>query len=125
MAGSASEDQIQVAKRQITWSLVGLFIIGIAEFVAKDILFKDTGTKLGVTEAKELLVQITNFVAGTMGTFAFAFLLYAGYLYVTAAGKEDNVTKAKTIIIGAFIGLILAGAAFALTTTLVELDASR
>lgn len=125
VAGSAIDDEITTAKRQITWSLVGLFVVAISEFVAQGILFKDQGTTLGLTNAKDLFVQITNFVSGLIGTLSFVFLLYAGYLYVTAAGKEDNVTKAKQILTGAAIGLILAGSAFAITTTIVTLDAAR
>jgi len=125
VAGSFSEDQIATAKKQITWSLVGLFVIGISEFVAKDILFQEQGESLGVLEAKQLFAQVTNFVAGTLGTFSFAFLLYAGYLYVTARDNEENTAKAKKIIMGAFLGLILAGAAFAITNTIVELDIAR
>ncbi len=125
VAGSYSDDQIATAKRQIMWSVVGLFIIAVSELVVKDILFQDQGQALGVDQAKQLFAQVTNFIAGTMGTLSFAFLLYAGYLYVTGSGNDENIAKAKKIIIGAFIGLILAAAAFALTTTIVELDPTR
>lgn len=125
VAGSFSDDEIGKAKKQITWAVVGLFIVGISEFVAKRVLFVDEGSTLGVQDAKELFAQVTNFIAGTLGTLSFAFLLYAGYLYVSGSANEDNVAKAKKIIIGAFIGLILAAAAFAITNTVVELDASR
>jgi len=125
VAGSASDDQIGKAKKQITWALVGLFVIGIAEFVVKDILFKNRGTTLGVNEAKELFVNLTNFIAGTMGTLSFVFLLYAGYLYVLGSANEDNVAKSKKIMMGAAIGIVLALAAFAIVNTVVELDASR
>lgn len=125
VGGSFSDDQIAGAKKQITWALVGLFVVGISEFVAKDILFRNRGTELGVDAAQQLFAQVTNFVAGTMGTLAFAAMIYAGYLYVAARDNEDNVAKAKKIIVGAIIGLILAAAAFAITNTIVELDATR
>jgi hypothetical protein len=125
VAGSYSDDQVGKAKKQITWALVGLFVVGVSEFVAKRILFVDEGSSLGVANAEQLFAQVTNFIAGTLGTLSFAFLLYAGYLYISGAANEDNVAKAKKIVIGAFIGLLLAGAAFALTNTIVELDASR
>ncbi len=124
VAGSSSDDQIAKAKKQITWALVGLFVIGISEFAVKNVLFKDQGTTLGIEEGKQLLVQITNFIAGTMGTLAFAFLLYAGYLYTLGAQNEDNIAKAKKIIMGAVVGIILAIAAFAIVNTVVTLDAS-
>jgi len=124
VAGSTSEDQIAKAKKQITWALVGLFVIGIAEFVAKDVIFQNQGTSLGVDQAKQLLASLTDFVAGTIGTLSFLFLFYAGYLYSLGSQNEDNVAKAKKIIIGAVIGIMLALGAFAFTSTLLDLAAS-
>lgn len=124
VAGSSSDDQIAKAKKQITWALVGLFVIGISEFAVKNVLFQNQGKSLGIEEGKQLLVQVTNFIAGTMGTLAFALLLYAGYLYTLGAQNEDNVAKSKKIIMGAVVGIILAIAAFAIVNTVVTLDAS-
>lgn len=125
VVGSASEDQIAKAKKQITWGLVGLFVIGISEFVVKEVLFQNQGTRLGLEEAKQVFAQITNFIAGTLGTLSFVFLLYAGYLYTLGVQNEDNVAKAKKIIMGALLGILLAIAAFAIVNTVLELDASR
>lgn len=125
VAGSASDDQIAKAKNQITWALVGLFVVGISEFVVKEVLFQNQGKKLGIEEAKLLFVQLTNFLSGTIGTLSFIFMIYAGYLYVFGFQNEDNVGKAKKILEGAVVGIVLALAAFAIVNTVVELDASR
>lgn len=125
VAGSASEDQLQTAKREITWSLVGLFVVGIGEFVIKGIVFENQGATLGLSNARALFAQVTNFAAGLIGTFSFVFMLYAGYLYVTASDREDNVQNAKKILIAGIIGIILASSAFAITNTIVTLDATR
>lgn len=125
VAGSYDDDQISKAKKQIQWALIGLFVIGISEFVVKDILFQDQGARLGVKEAKQLLANLTNFIAGTMGTISFVSLLYAGYLYVAGAQNEDNVAKAKKIIMWSLGGIVIALAAFAITNTIVNLDSSR
>lgn len=125
IGGSASDEQIETAKKQITWSLVGLFVIGVSEFVVKDILFPNQGRDLGINQAEQLFAQVTNFIAGTMSTLAFVALLYAGGLYLTARENEDQVSKARSIIFGAIIGIVIAAAAFAITNTLVELDTGR
>ncbi len=125
VAGSYDDDQIAKAKKQIQWALVGLFVIGISEFVVKDILFQDQGSRLGVKEAKQLLANLTNFIVGTMGTISFVSLLYAGYLYVGGAQNEDNVAKAKKIIMWSLAGIVIALAAFSITNTIVNLDSSR
>lgn len=125
VGGSYDDDQIAKAKKQIQWALVGLMVVGIAEFVVKGILFQDQGARLGVDEAKQLMANLTNFMAGTMGTISFVSLLYAGYLYVTGVQNEDNVAKAKKIIMWSLGGIIIALAAFAITNTLVTLDSTR
>jgi hypothetical protein len=125
IAMSYSDDQAAMAKREVTWSLVGLFVVGVSEFVVKGILFQDQGTAIGVKEANQLFAQLTNFLAGTIGTLSFAAFIYAGFLYLTARENEDNVAKAKKVIYGAVLGIILAMAAFAITDTLVELDTGR
>lgn len=125
VGGSYDDDQIAKAKKQIQWALVGLFIIGIAEFVVKDVLFPEQGTTLGIDEAKELLADLTNFVAGAISTISFASLLYAGYLYLFGVQNEDNVAKAKKIIMWSLGGIVIALAAFAITSTVVTLDTGR
>ncbi len=124
VGGSYSDDQIAGAKRMITWSLVGLFVVAISEFVVKRILFVDNGQQVNFDAARNLLTDFTGFVASTIGMLSFAALIYAGWLYVSARDNEDNVSKAKNIIAGAFIGILIALGAFALTNTIVTLDAS-
>ncbi len=125
VAGGSSDDQVKTAKRQITWALAGLILIGLSQFIVYRILFPDQGSALGVGAAKELMAQITNFISGLLGTLSFVFLIYAGYLYVVARDNDDGPKKAKQIMYGAFVGLIIAAAAFALSNTLVELDSAR
>ena len=42
-------------------------------------------------------------------------MLYAGYLWMTARGNEEQVTKAKELITSAVIGLVIVIAAYAIT----------
>ncbi len=72
----------------------------------------------GVGEQKsltEIVGQIINVALGFLGVVLLAYMLYAGFLWMTAGGSEDGVTKAKTMIRNAIIGLIVIVAAFALS----------
>lgn len=66
-----------------------------------------------------------NALAEVIGTIIFYFfsllaviflglLIYAGFLWMTAHGNEDNVTKAKHIIRNALIGLIIVIGSYAI-----------
>lgn len=50
-----------------------------------------------------------------VGTLLLAMMVYAGWLYFTAQGNEDNVAKAKTIITRALIGLVILFSAYGVT----------
>ncbi len=119
--GAYDEDQLGKAKNQIKWSLVGLFVIGISEFTVKRILFQDSA-RLGIDEAKTLIVQLTNFVASSLGTLSFIFMIYAGLLYVAGVQNEENTSKAKNIIYGALLGIVVALSAYAITNTFITLE---
>ena len=42
-------------------------------------------------------------------------MVYAGYLWMTARGEEEKITKAQNIIKGTIIGLIVVMSAYAIT----------
>lgn len=126
MAMSAgSEEGFKKHKNRILWALAGLLIVGVAEFVVKDVLFPDLGTKLpNIGKGMLLLKNFTNFMAGFVSTISFGVTLYGGYLYVIGGVDEDSLGKAKKAIIGGIVGILLSAAAFGLATTLIKADDS-
>jgi len=62
--------------------------------------------------------QIGTVIKGALtlvGIIFIALMIYAGFLWMTAAGEEDKVTKATGIIKFAVIGLIIIVSAYSLT----------
>lgn len=128
VTSAGNEEKMEKAKKQIMYAVIGLMLVGIAEFAVKDVLFPQTGTATPGTQLpdaekiKLFIINITNFIAGFLTTIAAVMYIYAGYIYVTAFGNEEATGKAKKIIIGATIGLLLAMAAFAIVNTTVKLE---
>jgi len=50
------------------------------------------------------ILKLLLFIAGAA---AFAYLVYGGIIYITAAGSEDKIKVGKTSIINAVIGIII------------------
>jgi hypothetical protein len=46
-------------------------------------------------------------------------MVYGGYLWMTARGQEEIIGKAKNIIIGTVIGLVVVVAAYAITVFVI------
>ena len=62
---------------------------------------------LGNADLKKTVLNIVQYALGLMTLIAVILIIYAGFIWLTAAGNEDNVEKAKRIISAAVVGLII------------------
>lgn len=62
--------------------------------------------------------NIVGTVLAFVGVLFLLLVIYGGILWMTAAGNEATVTKARTLIINSVVGLIIVLAAYALTSFL-------
>lgn len=58
---------------------------------------------------------IINTALTLVGLIFLILMVYAGYLWMTARGEEDQVSKARKIITGSIIGLVIVLSAYAIT----------
>ena len=66
------------------------------------------------------IATIINVVLSMLGIIFLLLMLYGGFLWMTAAGDEPKVTKAKDLIIAAIIGVILIVSAYAISYFIIE-----
>jgi len=94
-------------------------------------LLQQTGSEAGFEVREEGQEQLTAFIGriinimlSVLGVIFFVLLIYGGFLWMTSAGSDEKVKKAKTLITDAVIGLIIILAAYAISsfviTSLVE-----
>lgn len=77
------------------------------------------GEAAGYTTNLELTTIVANIINVILGLTGMAFviiLVYAGILYLTAAGEEGNVKKAKGLIKNSVLGIIIIVSAYAIAT---------
>ncbi len=70
---------------------------------------------VGATTLSESVGKVIKAALGLVGTIFLALTIYAGFLWMTASGNEEQVTKAQNIIQRASLGLIIVLAAYGLT----------
>src|SRR3989338_6780359 len=61
----------------------------------------------GETSLRGLVLTIVNYFLGFLGLLAIIMIIYGGVTYVTSAGNDEAVGKAKKIIMYALIGIIV------------------
>ena len=59
--------------------------------------------------------KVVGVVLSLVGVVFLILMIYAGFTWILARGNEQDVTKAKDLIIAAVIGLIIVLAAYAIT----------
>ncbi len=117
LSSGGDTDKLNKAKKQITWAVLGLILAGLAEVIIYTVVYPNLGTSIPDPQAfTKLVITMTNFISGFISTLSVIMIIYAGYLYVVSLGGQ-GLDKAKTILKGAIIGLLIAMAAFALVNT--------
>jgi hypothetical protein len=59
--------------------------------------------------------QIVGAVLSFVGVFLLILIIYAGFLWMTAAGNEKKTEQAKSILVSAVIGVVIILSAYAIT----------
>ncbi|EKE01305.1 MAG: hypothetical protein ACD_21C00164G0004 [uncultured bacterium] len=81
-----------------------------------------TGSKLGgyenVAAEGPLLTaaQIVNLLLTLLGAIAISLTVYAGFIWLLSRGNEEEIKKAKDILAGSAIGLLLILASYSITS---------
>lgn len=75
---------------------------------------------LGDTDLITLVQNIIRIILGLLGLIAVILILYGGFMWMTAAGNDDQITKAKGIMKAAIIGLIVIFAAWAVAEFVIS-----
>jgi len=77
-------------------------------------------TGLGGADVRVTIANIIRLALGFLGIIAVILIMYAGWLWMTAGGSSDKIEKAKKILIGALIGLLLILSAFAIASFILN-----
>ena len=78
----------------------------------------DQKVEANIGRGKEIPTIIGTVVGAGLafvGVLFFILMIYGGLLWMTAQGNEQQVTKAKDLIIAAVVGLVIVLSAYAIT----------
>lgn len=119
--------------KKIIFSSLFLFLFSFLSFFSSNsclALTKDPLTGLNETAAVTVLDQsvgsdsnfiqsfagrVIGVVLSFVGVIFLILMIYAGISWMTAVGNEQQITKARDLLINSIIGLIIVFAAYAIT----------
>ena len=107
LVSSQDESQVEKAKKQFIYGMVGAGIVILAD----RLVFSFTSANIGIISTE--VIGIANFLGTILGAFGVIALFVAG-LWLVFAVNEQNSEKAKKIIIATFIVLAVCMVSLAL-----------
>lgn len=78
------------------------------------------GSTLTNNDPRIIATRVINVVLGLLGTIATVLIFYAGFLWMTAAGDDDQIGKSKSIMSAAVIGLVVILASYSIANFFVK-----
>jgi len=96
--------------------IMGISLAGPSEGIMDG--FSKTGQEAGYDVDKETgapkktfthawATYTYNFASGAGAAFFFVLAIYSGWLWMTAQGREEQVERAKKLLLGATVGLVI------------------
>jgi TRAP-type C4-dicarboxylate transport system permease small subunit len=84
------------------------------DFLATGLESFEACTELPTSNLQATVANILNAALGLLGLVAVVIILIGGFKWMTAMGNEENVKKARQLIIQGVIGLIIIVLAFSI-----------
>lgn len=78
------------------------------------------GTDAETNTLPELIGNLIAVLLSVLGIIFVVLVVYAGFLYLTAAGDDEKVKKAKKLLNQSIIGLVIIIAAYAIASYVID-----
>lgn len=93
-----------------------------AQAIGLDVGLEDAGTAATYSSQDPAVIvgTLIKVVVGLLGIIFLILTIYAGVLWMTAAGDDKQVAKAKSILTSSVVGLVIVLSAYAITDFVVN-----
>lgn len=127
IASSAGSDRRAQGQKAVLQAGVGL-IIGLSAIAIINTLFIAAGSggqgfnplQAGGDASQQVVSRMLNLMYWLAGVISVVVIIVSGIMYASSSGDSAKVAKAKTALLSAVIGLVVAIAAFAITGLIIN-----
>jgi hypothetical protein len=129
LAASGNEEAVNKHRRVAGMVVLGLALMALAKSIVGRVIFgfigsgvsrDQLGTYVNAENAAMEILGITNYILGFIGTIALVMVVYSALRMAAARGNDDEVSKAKEILIASLTGLVIAFASYTIVATFIN-----
>lgn len=129
ITSGGNDEETTKRKKAIGFSIAGLLLVNLGDIAINKVFYKvDKTVYSGITgvhpsmDAKagvSQIVGVTNLIVTFVGPIGVLMLIVGAIMYATSGGQDEQMQKAKRILVTAGIGLVLIFGAFAIVSTVL------
>ncbi|MBI5421819.1 hypothetical protein HZA44_01645 [Candidatus Peregrinibacteria bacterium] len=119
-ASMGNEERINQGKQMIFGSLIAVTIVLFSGVLIRTLHKPTEGTAGNLSDVPTVINNATNILVGSIGTFAVLMMTYAGFLFVTAQGETEKLSKARAAFKTSIIGLVIGAFAYVIVNNVVN-----
>lgn len=103
------------SKTQFWVATMVLVLLGLARFS-----FAAIESPIGDISLEQLIANIIKYALTLTAVIAVGYIVYGGFLYISAGGDSKQIEAGKTAVIGAVVGIIIIGLAYAIVEFVIN-----
>lgn len=119
-ASMGNEERINQGKQMIFGSLIAVTIVLFSGVLIRTLHKPTEGTAGNLNDVPTVINNATNILVGSIGAFAVLMMVYAGFMYVTAQGETEKLSKAHAAFRTSIIGLVIGALAYVIVNNVVN-----
>lgn len=127
ITAGGKEETLNKEKAHLGWSGIGMLLILLARNIVNVIYVVNSPNDIVAGNTDGVITEIASIIRlllAFLGPVAVIFTIYAGFLYVTNFGNDEQINKAKRLIVAGITGIVIIYAAFAITNVFLTLPAT-
>ena len=120
ITSSGDAGKLQKAKNTIVYALIGLVAVALS-FAISNFFVNVVNEASSENDISDAIGNIIKSFIAIGGVVALGFIVFGGFQYMTSNGDAGKVQKAKTTILYAVIGLVVAALAFTIVNFTIDI----
>ena len=119
IASAGNEEKIEDGKQMIYGSLIAIVIVLLSGVLIRILHQPTQGSTNALSEIPTVIGNATNILISLIGAFSFLMLAYAGFMYLTGRGKQENILRAHRAFAYSMYGLIIGVLSYGIANSVI------
>lgn len=117
-SGDGGEEKLEEEKKFAKTFFLGAALILLAESIV--LIFSNTHPQDAIFKGENEILGFINYILSFVGVTAFVMLILSAFYWVTSFGQDDQMERAKKMILGCVLGIVVAISSYVIASFMIR-----